>query len=77
MNRADELRRLSQADRTIAGAETAIMEQIADFDKQQVDGHDTALAERSLRAFANSLSAIRDHRKLVARTIQQMDRGLI
>ena len=77
MNRNDELQRLREADRIIDGAETAVMEQIADFEKQRVYGHDADLAERTLRAFTNSLVALRQHRNLIVRTIEQMDRGLI
>ena len=77
MNRDDELRRLSQADRMIAGAETALMAQIAYVDRQRVEGHDTALAERGLRAFIVNLEALKHRRELIARTISQLDRGLI
>lgn len=77
MNRNDELQRLREADRIIDGAETAVMEQIADFEKQRVYGPDADLAERTLRAFTNSLVALRQHRNLIVRTIEQMDRGLI
>lgn len=58
MNRDDELRTLLQANRIIHGAEAALMEQIADLDKQRMGRHDTALAERGLQGFANCLSTI-------------------
>jgi hypothetical protein len=77
MNREDELQRLREADRFIAGAEAAVVEQLAYFDKLRVDGYDTALAERSLRAFTDSLSALQDRRELVVQNIQLMERGIV
>jgi len=55
MDRSKEVAMLSQADRPIAGAETAIIQQIVDFDKERVAGHDTAIAERTLRASTDNL----------------------
>ena len=75
MNRSDKLWQLRQVNRRIAGAEMAVMQQIACFDKLCADGHDTTLAERGLRAFAASLEALRGHRQLIVSTIQQIDRG--
>jgi len=72
-----EVAMLSQADKLIAEAETAIIEQIAEFDKARVAGHDTTIAERTLRAFTDNLKALRERRELIVRTIQQIDRGLI
>ncbi|WP_407174850.1 hypothetical protein [Bradyrhizobium sp. STM 3562] len=77
MDRLTEQAMLRKVDRLIAGAEMAVMEQIADLDKQCVDGHDTVLAERSLRAFAGSLEALREHRRLIVQTIRQIDQGVI
>jgi hypothetical protein len=43
MDRSKEVAMLSQADRLIAEAERAINDQIVDFDKERVAGHDTAM----------------------------------
>ena len=67
---------LAQADQLIARAEMAIIELIAEFDKERVAGHDTAIAERTLRAFTDSLEALKERRELTRRTIQQIDCGL-
>jgi hypothetical protein len=77
MDRSREVAMLSQADRLIARAETAVIGQIADFDKERVAWRDTAIAERTLRAFTDSLIALRGRRELIVRTIQQIDCGLI
>jgi hypothetical protein len=45
------------------------MNQIAGFDKERVEAHETALAERTLRAFTNSLKALRQRRDLIANSI--------
>jgi hypothetical protein len=75
MNRENELGRLQLADRLIARAEAAVMQQIADLDQRRVGGYDMALAERRLRAFANSLDALKDRRELIAMTMRQLDHG--
>jgi hypothetical protein len=77
MDRSKGVAMLSQADRLIAEAERAIIDQIVDFDKDRVAGHDTAIAERTLRASTDNLKALRERRELIVRTIQQIDRGLI
>jgi hypothetical protein len=77
MNRESELQRLRHADRLIARAEMALMEQIGRFAQMQVGGRDAALAERTLRAFSGSLSVLQDHRERIAKTIQQIDHRLI
>jgi hypothetical protein len=77
MDRDNEVRRLRHADRLIARAEAEVMQQIADLAKLRAASHDTALAERTLRAFANSLDALKDHRELIAKTILQIDGGVI
>jgi hypothetical protein len=60
-----ELERLRKADRFIAGAEMRLMNQIAGFEKERVEALENALAERTLRAFTNSLKALRQRRELI------------
>ena len=76
MDRLRELEILSQADRYVT-SEMALMEQIAAFGKLRVDGPETAVAERTLRAFANSLTALKQHRELIVHMVRQLDRSLI
>jgi hypothetical protein len=69
MDRLRELESLRKADRFIADAEMRLMNQIAGFEKERVEAHETALAERTLRAFTNSLKALRQRRDLIANSI--------
>jgi hypothetical protein len=69
------LEMLSDADRLVAAAEMAVMDQIAEVDKLRVSGDETAVAVRILRAFTDSLMALKQRRELIVHTIQQMERG--
>jgi len=77
MDRSKEVAMLSQTNRLIAEAERAVIDQIVDFDKERVAGHDTAIPERTLRAFTDKLKALRKRRELIVGKIQQIDCGLI
>jgi hypothetical protein len=74
--REAELKKLAEADGHIADAERAIAEQMAQVEGLRVAGHDTALAERELTAFRETLAVLQDHRASIIKTIEQIDAGL-
>jgi hypothetical protein len=76
MNRAIELQHLATADAHIAGAERVISEQKARVEKLRGGGRDAKLAEETLRAFEVNLQMMREHREVIVRTIEEIDRGL-
>ena len=76
MDRAAELKRLNEADAHIADAERAVAEQMAPVETLRVAGQDTAIAERELAAFQETLAVLRDHRAVIMKTIEQIDSGL-
>jgi hypothetical protein len=76
IDREAEVQRLSEADQHIANAERAISEQVVQLESLRRDGHDMALAERTLRAFEDTLQTLREHRELIISTIEQIDKGL-
>jgi hypothetical protein len=47
-----------------------------ELDKLRRDGHDTKLAEQTLKSFEDTLQTLREHRELIVKTIEQIDRGL-
>ena len=66
-----ECRHLSMANTHIAKGEGVIWGQIATIEKLRCDGHDTRLAEDTLRVFAANLEVMREHRDLIIRTIEE------
>ena len=76
MDRAAELKRLNEADVHIAEAERAVAEQMAQVAALRVAGQDTAIAERELTAFQETLAVLRDYRAVIMKTIEQIDSGL-
>jgi hypothetical protein len=71
-----ERQHLSLADAHVAKAERVIREQMAILEKLRCDGHDAALAEDTLRKFEASLQVMCEHRDLIIRTIDEIDRSL-
>jgi hypothetical protein len=76
LDREAELRRLAQADTLISNAERAITDQMIELDKLRRDGHDTKLAEQTLKLFEDTLQTLHKHREHIVKTINQIDRGL-
>jgi hypothetical protein len=74
--RETEVKKLAEADAHIADAERAVTEQMAQVEALRAAGHDTAMAERELTAFRETLAVLQDHRALIIRTIEQIDAGL-
>jgi hypothetical protein len=68
-----ERRHLSIANAHVAKAEWVIREQVAILGKLDRDGHDTKLAEDTLRAFEANLQVMREHRDLIIRSIEETD----
>jgi hexokinase len=77
MDRNTELQRLAEADRHIVEAERAVSHQTMELEQLRADGHDTALAEKTLESFQRALGAMQEHRKIIIRTIEAIDAGLI
>lgn len=75
-HRDQELQHLSMAEAHVAGAERAISQQVERVEKLRGRGHDTRLAEETLRTFEDHLQQMREHRDGIKRTIQEIDRGL-
>jgi hypothetical protein len=71
VDRNAELNRLVQADRHIADAERNVSDQLLLIEKLRRDGHDIRIAEET-----PSLHSLREHRHLIATTIEQIDKGL-
>lgn len=77
MDRQRELQRLSEADKHVVQAERAISGQAMEIEKLRRDGHNTALAEKTLKTFNDTLQVMRDHRAAIVNMIEQIDKGLI
>ena len=75
-NRETELKRLVEADAHIADAERALTEQLAQVEALELAGQDTALAQRELAAFQETLAVLRDHRATIVWAIERIDAGL-
>ncbi len=75
-NREAELKRLAEADAHIADAERAVTEQMAQLEALRAAGHDTAMAERELTAFRETLAVLQGHRAVIIKAIEQIDAGL-
>ena len=76
MDRQAEVERLGQADQHIATAERRITKQRLLVEELRADGHDTKVAEEMLRGFQENLQTLREHREIIIKTIEQIDRGL-
>ena len=68
-----ERQHLSIANAHVAKAERLIRGQMAILDKLHCDGHDTRLAEDTLRVFEANLQVMREHRALIIRAIEEAD----
>ena len=77
MDRQAEVQRLSLANRHIVNAERNVTGQTFELERLRRGGHDTAMAERTLENFKGLLQALCNRRKLIIKTIEQIDRGLI
>lgn len=77
LDRNAELQRLAEADSHIGHAEQEIGRQIVRVERLRIEGHDTALAERTLRNFQRTLEEMKEHRKIIIRTIEEIDAGLV
>lgn len=66
-----ERRHLSLADEHVAKAERVIREQAAIISSLRDDGHDTKLAEETMRVFEANLRVMRQHRELILRAIEE------
>jgi len=77
VDRNFELEELWHANRRIAKAEAAIVDQELELGRLRCKGYDTKLAEQTLKAFQNGLQTLLVHRKLIHMTIEQIDQGLI
>jgi hypothetical protein len=77
MDRSTEVQRLAQADRHISDAERTISHQMVEIERQRELGHGAARAEHTLENFGRTLEVMQEHRKIIIRTIEQIDAGLI
>jgi len=76
MDRDFELQLLWLADRHIDRAEQIVADQELELGRLRLKGYDTGLAERTLEVFRDNLRTMCEHRDLIVRIIQQIDRGL-
>jgi hypothetical protein len=72
-DREAELKKLAEADAHIDETEHAIAEQIAQVEAMRLAGKDTAMAERELMAFEDTLAVLQDHRASIIKAIEQID----
>lgn len=77
MDRNAEQRRLDEADFHIANAERNITDQRNQIEKLRSDGHDTKLAEETLKQFEATLAQMHEHRDQIIKTIADIDDGKI
>jgi len=70
-----ERQHLSMADEHVAQAERVIRGQMAIIENLRGDGHDTKLAEETMRLFEANLQAMREHRELILRAIVETSEG--
>jgi hypothetical protein len=66
-----ERQHLSMAEGHVTKAERVIRDQVAIIESLRCDGHDTALAEETLRIFEANLQVMREHRELIIRAIEE------
>lgn len=71
-----ELQELWLAHRHIAQAEQLIAEQEMVLERLQRNGSGTELARQTLAALRDSLQNMLDHRRLIEKTLAQIDQGL-
>jgi hypothetical protein len=71
-----EVRQLRLADRHIDRAVQIIADQQLEVGRLRLKGHDSELAERTLKAFEDSLQIMYEHRNSIIRVIEQIDRRL-
>jgi hypothetical protein len=71
-----QLKQLAEADAHIAEAERAVTEQMAQVEALRLAGQDTAMAERELTAFQETLAVLQDHRATIIKAIEKIDAGL-
>jgi hypothetical protein len=71
-----EVRQLWLADRHIDRAEQIIADQELELERLRLKGYDTPLLERTLEVLKDSLRTMYEHRNIIIRTIQDIDRGL-
>jgi uncharacterized protein YPO0396 len=74
-DREAELKRLAAADLHIADAERAVAEQIAKVNALNLTAQDTAIAERQLMAFQETLAVLQDYRASIVKTIERIGTG--
>jgi hypothetical protein len=77
MDRNAEVQRLAQADRHVSDAERAIGHQLMEIERLREGGHSTALAEQTLETFRRTLGQMQEHRRIIIRTLAEIDQGLI
>jgi hypothetical protein len=70
-----ERQHLSIANEHVARAERVIRGQTAIIENLRNDGHDTRLAEETMRVFEANLQAIREHRELILKAIEEISDG--
>lgn len=77
MDRNAELQRLAEADRHITNGERAVGHQMMQIERLREGGHSTARAEQTLEIFRRTLGTMQERRKIIIRTIEEIDSGLI
>lgn len=77
LDRNAELQRFAEADRHICNAERAIGHQMMDIERLREGSHNTTLAEEILVTFQRTLKEMEEHRKIIIRTIEEIDAGFI
>jgi hypothetical protein len=77
MDREKELQRLSEADRHIADAKRPVARQTVALETLRRDGHNTTVAELTLKNFRDTLQTLRANRAQVIKQIDKIDRGLL
>lgn len=77
MDRNAEVQRLAEADRHISGAERTVSHQMMEIQQLREHGHSTVLAEQTLAIFQRTLAEMQEHRKVIIRTIEDIDAGSI
>jgi hypothetical protein len=72
-----ELDQLLENERHINQARQRIAEQESRISKLSREGHDVRLAEMTLHTLQGGLHTMYQHREIILKTIEQMDRGLL
>ncbi|MBR0800536.1 hypothetical protein JQ615_34750 [Bradyrhizobium jicamae] len=72
--RSIERQHLFVADTHVARAERIIRDQTAIIEDLRRDGHETKLAEETMRVYEANLQVMREHRELILRAIGESDR---